>query len=41
MLSTQAPAAKIFLFFLEPQPLFPDNVKRRRTRPCVARHPLS
>ena len=41
MLSTQAPAAKIFLFFLEPQPLFPDNVKRCGGRPCVARRPLS
>ena len=38
---TQAQAAKIFLFFLEPQPLFLDNVMRRPTRPCVARHPAS
>src|SRR5204863_6714049 len=29
------------LFFLEPQALFLDNVVRRPTRPCVARHPES
>lgn len=32
MLLMQARAAKIFLFFLEPQPLFPDNVA---TAGCV------
>ena len=36
---TQAHAAKIFPFFLEPQPLFLDNVRRRHARPGIARHP--
>jgi hypothetical protein len=31
---TQALAAKLFLFFLEPQALFLDNVSRRPTRPA-------